>query len=41
MDIGINYNVITIEDCLDNYEKKNKTTIINDGKITGFEDIEE
>ena len=41
MDIGINYNVITIEDCLDNYEKKNKTTIIHDVKITGFEDIEE
>lgn len=36
MDTGINYNAITI----DNYEKKNKTTIINDGKITGFEDKE-
>lgn len=41
MDTGINYNVITKEDCIDNYEKRNKTTIINDGKIIGFEDIED
>ena len=28
---------ITVEDVLDMYQKKNMTTIINDGKIIGFE----
>lgn len=29
----INLNVITIEDCLDLKEFKNKVVVINDGKI--------
>lgn len=32
----INYEVVTIEDCLINYEKKGKRVIINDGQIIGF-----
>lgn len=33
----INVMAITIQDCLVMYEYKNKATIINDGKIIGFE----
>lgn len=29
---------VTIEDCVDLFDKKNMTTIINDGRILGFED---
>ena len=29
----INYNTITIEDCLDLKKYMNKTVVINDGKI--------
>lgn len=32
----INYEVVTIEDCLINYEKKGKRVIINDGQIIAF-----
>lgn len=32
----MNYEAITIQDCLDMYEKKNQATIINDGKVIGF-----
>ena len=27
---------VTLEDCIDLYEKKNVTTIINDGRIINF-----
>lgn len=27
---------ITIEDCLDMYEKKGQSVVINDGKVIGF-----
>lgn len=37
----MNTESITIEDCLDMYEKKGQATIINDGKIIGFEKAEE
>ena len=37
----MNTESITIEDCLDMHEKKGQTTIINDGKIIGFEKTEE
>ena len=28
---------VTLEDCMDLYEKKNMTTVINDGRIVNFE----
>lgn len=37
----MNYNVVTLEDCLNNYEKRNKTTVINDGNVVKFEPMEE
>lgn len=33
----INYDNITIQDCLDMYDLKRNITIINDGKVVGFE----
>ena len=35
----MNMEEITPDDCLDNFEKKNKATIINDGKVVGFEEV--
>ena len=38
----MNYNTVieldnvTLEDCIDLYEKKNVTTVINDGKVIDF-----
>ena len=32
----MNLEVITIQDCLDMYEKKGQSVIINDGKIIAF-----
>lgn len=32
----MNLEVITIQDCIDMYEKKGQATIINDGKVVGF-----
>lgn len=32
----MNLDVITIQDCLDMYEKKGQVAIINDGKVVGF-----
>lgn len=36
----MNYETITVEDCIDNYEKRSKSAIINAGQVVGFE-IEE
>lgn len=33
----LEYDAVTLEDCIDLYEKKDTTTVINDGKITNFE----
>lgn len=33
----IELNNVTLEDCLDLYNKKNITTVINDGRIINFE----
>lgn len=33
----MNYEVITIEDCIDNYEKCNKPVVISNGQVVGFE----
>lgn len=35
----MNMEEITLDDCLDNFEKKNKATIINDGMVVGFEEV--
>lgn len=32
----INWNEVTIEDCLEQFIYKNKSVLINDGKIIGF-----
>lgn len=34
----MNMESITIEDCLDMHYRKGKETIINDGKIIGFQE---
>ena len=36
----MNLEIVTIEDCLDVYEKKGMTATINDGKLLGFEEKE-
>ena len=33
----MNFEVITIEDCIDNYEKRNKSVVISNGQVVGFE----
>lgn len=32
----MNYDEITIEDCIEMFEKKGMTTVINDGKVVEF-----
>lgn len=32
----MNYNTITIQDCIDNFEKKSKSVVINDGQVIEF-----
>lgn len=41
MSAEINKEAITIQDCLDNFEKKNRRAIINDGQVVDFEREEE
>lgn len=36
----MNLSVITIQDCLENYRFKGESTIINDGKVIGFQQKE-
>lgn len=36
----INYDEVTIQDCLSMFYLKHKTTIINDTKVLGFEDAD-
>ncbi len=33
----MNYEVITIEDCLENYVMKGKAVIIGNGQVVGFD----
>jgi hypothetical protein len=33
---GINRNEVTVQDCIDMYEKKDMVTVIDGGKIVGF-----
>jgi hypothetical protein len=37
MSAEINKEAITIQDCLDNFEKKNRRAILNDGQVVDFE----
>jgi hypothetical protein len=37
----MNYDEITIEDCLEQYEYKNETVLLNEGKVAGFVKNEE
>jgi hypothetical protein len=32
----MNYEIVTIQDCLDMYEKKGQAAIIENGQVTGF-----
>lgn len=34
----INLDTVTVQDCIDLYEKRDKITIINDSRISNFED---
>lgn len=34
--IQVNEKVITVQDCIDMFEKKNRYTVIDGGKIVGF-----
>lgn len=36
----MNYEAVTIQDCIDNYEKRSKSAVIKAGQVVGFE-IEE
>ncbi len=33
----MNFNAVTLEDCIDNYEKKGRTAVIADGKLLCFQ----
>ena len=34
----MNMSTITIQDCIDNAEKKGKYAVVNDGGVVGFEE---
>ena len=38
---NINLDVVTVDDCLDAYERRGITAIINDGKLLGFNEKED
>lgn len=37
----MNMKAITLQDCIDMYEKKGQAAVINDGQVLGFEQVEE
>ena len=37
----MNYDEITVGDCLEQFEYKNETVLLNDGKVAGFVKNEE
>lgn len=41
MSAEINPETITIQDCLDNFEKRNRRAICNDGQVVDFEEEED
>lgn len=34
--LGYNPDIVTLEDCLDNYELKGEEVVLNDGKVVEF-----
>ena len=38
---NLNYEVVTVGDCIDNFNMKGKVAVINDGKVIGFEEGEQ
>lgn len=38
MEVKVNMEEVTVQDLMDMKEKKNKSAIINDGMIVGFEE---
>ena len=41
MNNDMNYDEITVGDCLEQFEYKNETVLLNDGKVAGFVKNEE
>lgn len=35
---SINLDEVTLQDCLENYEKKGKAALVEDGRLKGFQD---
>lgn len=33
----MNYEIITVQDCIENWEKRNNGVILENGQVTGFE----
>lgn len=33
----MDFEKVTAQDCIDLFEKKNKTVVLNDGKLIGFQ----
>lgn len=33
---NMNWDRVTVQDCIDMYEKKNKCAVLNDGHVTNF-----
>lgn len=40
-DDEMNLEEVTLDDCIDNYEKKGKAAILEDGRLKGFFDEQE
>lgn len=37
----MNLEMVTVGDCIDNFNMKGKVAVINDGKVIGFEEGEQ
>ena len=38
--MNVNYEAVSLQDCIDMYDKKDKETIIENGKVIGFTEKE-
>lgn len=36
----MNYSNVTVQDCIDNHEKKDLGVVLHNGKVEGFQDAE-
>lgn len=36
----MNYNNVTVQDCIDNHEKKDLGVVLHNGKVEGFQDAD-